>query len=125
MVNYSLKKNERLCNKKLFDNIFEKGRTIYIYPIKAIYTIHDTSEYLSSLVAFGTNKRTYKKAVNRNKIKRLLKEAYRKNKPYFKHLNKDHSVHIMFLYIAKEILPYIKVEASIVKILNDISSHNQ
>lgn len=123
MPDYSLKKSERLCNKKAFEQLFDNGITQFVYPIKAIYECSPSLEATIILVAFGSSRKSFKNAVDRNKIKRLIKEAYRKNKHILIPLIENSLLNIMFLYTAKEIVTYHKIERALIKILNEISSN--
>jgi ribonuclease P protein component len=124
MADFLFKKKERLCNQKDFDNLFLHGKVIYIYPIKAVFLKSNSAEQSETRVAFGATKKTHKKATNRNKIKRLLREGYRKNKNCLSP-DVDCVLNIMFIYTSKVILNYSSVEASLIKILNEISSFHR
>jgi ribonuclease P protein component len=77
-------KTERLCNKKLIDKLFSRGKSFFHYPFKVIfYQVDATDKYSGSYpakVLVSVSKRNFKKAVDRNRIKRLIREGYRKNK---------------------------------------------
>jgi len=74
----TLGKKERLKSKKLIGKLFEEGKSIKKYPFRLIYLIQDKNSFkIKTQVSFSVPKRNFKKAVDRNRIKRLLKEAYR------------------------------------------------
>lgn len=74
----TLGKKERLKSKKLIGKLFEEGKSIKKYPFRLIYLIQDkTSLKIKNQASFSVPKRNFKKAVDRNRIKRLIKEAYR------------------------------------------------
>ena len=74
----TLGKKERLKSKKLIGKLFEEGKSIKKYPFRLIYLIQDkTSFKIKPQASFSVPKRNFKKAVDRNRIKRLIKEAYR------------------------------------------------
>ena len=74
----TLGKKERLKSKKLIGKLFEEGKSIKKYPFRLIYLIQDkTSFKIKTQASFSVPKRNFKKAVDRNRIKRLIKEAYR------------------------------------------------
>lgn len=87
MTQHTFSKQERLKGKRLTEHIFKYGYVIYMPPFKLWYCfkrdveptihVHSTAKILLSV---GVSKRYFKKAVQRNKIKRLVKEAYRLQK---------------------------------------------
>lgn len=117
----TLKKSERLCSKKAFEFLFAKGKSFFNHPIKIVYA-KEKSEYETTQTAFGASKRNYKKAVDRNRIKRILRDIYRKHKLENK---EGHHQYLMISYIAKEIDSYSVIETSLTKTLNDIQAYNK
>jgi ribonuclease P protein component len=76
-MNNTLGKKERLKSQKLIGRLFEEGISIKIFPFRLIYIVTEKPLLQSS---FSVPKRNFKKAVDRNRIKRLIKEAYRLEK---------------------------------------------
>ena len=78
-----LPKKHRLKGKKLISELFRSGQQIFVFPFKLIYLPLDFSTSDPQGFLFGTSvpKKKFKKAVDRNRIKRLIREAYRLNKP--------------------------------------------
>tara|TARA_B100000963_G_scaffold358476_1_gene383203 strand:- start:458 stop:826 length:369 start_codon:yes stop_codon:yes gene_type:complete len=76
-MKFTLEKKERLKSRKLIEKLFEEGKTIRKFPLKLIYLTIETLPAQSNKVSFSVPKRNFKKAVDRNRIKRLLREAYR------------------------------------------------
>jgi ribonuclease P protein component len=74
----TLGKKERLKSKKLIGKLFEEGKSIKKYPFRLIYLIQDKNSFkIKTQASFSVPKRNFKKAVDRNRIKRLIKEAFR------------------------------------------------
>ena len=73
----TLGKKERVKSKKLIGKLFEEGKSIKKYPFRLIFLIQDKNSLLKNQASFSVPKRNFKKAVDRNRIKRLIKEAYR------------------------------------------------
>jgi len=120
MNGQGFKKAERLTRKKLIARIFEKGKTRVAYPVKVVYLETDPQEIYPVQAAFAIGRKNFSRAVDRNLMKRRIKEAYRLNKPeFYKKLEKKRLA-IVFIYIAKEILPYATIEKSIRKLLDKI-----
>ena len=76
-MNNTLGKKERLKSQKLIGRLFEEGTSIKIFPFRLVYIATEKTSLKSS---FSVPKRNFKKAVDRNSIKRLIKEAYRLEK---------------------------------------------
>ena len=71
-------KEERLKKKKLISQLFNEGKSITIFPVKLVYLETEHEGHYKVQAGVSVAKRNFKKAVDRNKIKRLLREAYRK-----------------------------------------------
>ncbi|MDF2437556.1 MAG: ribonuclease protein component [Bacteroidota bacterium] len=110
-------KSERLCSKVLIDKVFEKGKVIVGPSFKLIWLCEELQEAAGVQVLISVPKRNFKKAVDRNKIKRRMREAYRKNKEAIYNINKDKTVCLMLMYTGKTIIPYAEAEEKIIKLL--------
>ncbi|KAA1247289.1 ribonuclease P protein component [Aquimarina sp. RZ0] len=108
-------KKEKLKSKKEIDLLFSEGKTIAQYPIRLIYRKITSDTEVDIKTAVSVSKRNFKKAVDRNHIKRLLRESYRKNKYIVPHTT--HQFSFMFLYTGKEIPDYILVASKMKRIL--------
>ncbi|MCO6500747.1 MAG: ribonuclease P protein component [Vicingus serpentipes] len=114
-----LSKNEKLKSKKAIDLLFSKGKTIHIFPIRAIYKQKELATQIPINMSVAVPKKNIKLAVNRNLLKRRMREAYRLNNHELKtHLQKTEvELNMMFIYTAKQILPYKEIEEKIKVIL--------
>lgn len=102
-------KFERLNSKKLIKELFGKGSSFFLYPFKVFY--HPAPPGFPHQVLFSIPKRNFKKAVHRNKIRRRIRESYRRNKFLLNDKAEDGvSFLIAYIYISKEILPYKEIE---------------
>ncbi|WP_103069094.1 ribonuclease P protein component [Aquimarina sediminis] len=113
-------KKERLKSKTEIDLLFSEGKSISKYPIRLVYRKSIFEENITVKAGVSVSKRNFKKAVDRNLIKRLLRESYRKNK----YLVSDttHQFTFMFLYSGKEIPEYSLLESKIKGILQKFIS---
>lgn len=122
-MDFSFPKKEKLKRKKLIEQLFEGGKGISSYPVKLIYLRTELPEDVQIQAGVTVSKRNFKRAVQRNRIKRLLRESYRLNK----HLvfnNIEGKFAFLFLYIGKEMPEYEQVEASIKAVLHKFVEKN-
>ena len=104
----SFGKKEKLKSKVMIDRLFAEGFSVKKYPLRLIYLPVDNPSEAVNKAAVSVPKRNFKKAVDRIKIKRLMREAYRKNK-YLVTNNLDTSYALMFIYTGREINEYSKI----------------
>jgi ribonuclease P protein component len=110
------RKNNRLCTEKEIGALFSYGSVNFVHPIKAIYFIKRDNE-LFYKVLVSVSKRNFKKAVDRNLIKRRIKEATRKNIQQISKLleTKGVSINIAFVYVSKHIPTSEEIEETVVR----------
>ncbi|WP_341227091.1 ribonuclease P protein component [uncultured Arcticibacterium sp.] len=117
-MNKSFRKTERLCHVKVIEGLFDRknkqNKSFSSFPILMIYSLNELDERDYSKVLFSVPKRKFKHAVDRNLLKRRLKEAYRLNKNL---IPENQNYNIAFLYIAKEIHDYEGLEKAMIKLL--------
>ena len=100
--------------------LFDKGNSFYKYPFKVVFLEVDKTDTAPVAVLISVSRKKFKNAVDRNKIKRLIREAYRKNKYLLYRSGKlkdDKTLLIGFIYTAKTIIPYSEIEKKIILIL--------
>jgi len=109
-MDFSLQKKERLKSKKHIEKLFAEGKHISNFPLRLVYLNTAFADLVSLKVMVIAPKKNFKSAINRNRIKRLLREAYRLNKHYvFNNIEGNYALAI--LYLGKEMPDY--------KIVND------
>ena len=115
-MKFTLGKEERLKSKKLIEKIYEQGKSIKVFPLRMVYlqTAH-TSEFPAQ-VGVSVPKRNFKHAVDRNRIKRLLRETYRKQK-YIIYDELEVPYVFMISYLGKEERTYTDIESKMNKLL--------
>ena len=114
-VNFSFKKDERLCSKKVIEKLFLEGKSIFVFPIKIIYLETKLPTNSPAQTAFSVGKRNFKRAVQRNLIKRRMREIYRLNKSKLYDVMGDKQLAVFFIYTGKTILEYNQIESAIIK----------
>jgi ribonuclease P protein component len=120
---YTFKKEERLCNKRLIDELFHNGSSFLCYPFKAQWLLLDEAATVPVQVLISVSKKRYKRAVDRNLVKRRIREAYRLNKQ--QHLldvliGTNKNIVFSVGYIGKEIEPYTLMEKKMLKLLKQL-----
>ena len=108
----TLSKSERLSSKKIIDTLFIEGITLTSYPFVIKYAPLPEVEGQSHQVLFTASKRNFKKAVDRNKIKRMMKEVYRVNKTELDSIEKKYA--LAYIYTAKKILPFKEIQTKLI-----------
>jgi ribonuclease P protein component len=123
----TFKKEERLFEKKIIKELFEKGLNFYIAPFKVIYTRSDFESKYPAKAMVAVSCRNFKKAVDRNHIKRMMREAYRKNKEILYDALKDSPKKMVFslIFIGKIKIPYKEIESKIILILQRLVKENE
>jgi ribonuclease P protein component len=122
---YTFKKEERLCNKKLIDELFHSGSSFLCYPFKASWLVINQSQQVPAQILFSVAKKRFKRAVDRNLIKRRMREAYRLNKQqqlYDVLTTADKKIVLSLGYIGKDIAPYEVIEKKMLKLLTQLSA---
>ncbi len=122
IMNQTYNKHEKLKSKKLIDKLFTEGQSVSAYPFRMVY-IKTTSEDADTPIKIGVSvsKKYFKKAVDRIRIKRLMREAYRLNKStYFNNLSTPYA--LMILYIGSSKPSYNQVEQSMNKLFKKFTT---
>ena len=120
---YTFKKEERLCNKKLIDGLFHNGSSFLCYPFKVSWLFPADPQPVCAQILFSVSKKRFKKAVDRNLIKRRIREAYRLNKQqqlYDVLIGSDKTIVFSVGYIGKEILGYDTFEKKMQNLLTQL-----
>jgi len=120
---YTFKKEERLCNKRLIDELFHNGSSFLCYPFKVSWLYTNEPLTYPVQILFSVSKRRYKHAVDRNLIKRRMREAYRlkKQQHLYDVLNGVNKKIILSLgYIGKEIASADFAEKKMLKLLTQL-----
>ena len=118
---YTFKKEERLCNKKLIEQLYHNGSSFLCYPYKVSWILTTDADNTPVKVVFSVPKKRFKNSVDRNQIKRRMREAFRLNKQdtlYTYLIAENKSIALSLGYVAKDIIPFDVVQKKMVKLLN-------
>jgi ribonuclease P protein component len=125
---FSLKKEERLSSKKCIDKLFAEGDSALQYPLKMVFLKTELQTKYPVQAGFTVSKKIFKRAVARNRIKRLLRETYRLNKHLIYTELKQEQLALFIIFIGKELPKYEIVEVAmkkgLSKIIKKISNKN-
>lgn len=122
IIRNTFSKNEKLCSEKLISRVFADGKSIVKYPLRAVYIIDDLKEGEEPLcqVLVSVPKKRFKRAVKRNRIKRLIREAYRLNKYSLVVANKSKRVSLSFVMLDDKEPTYKQIQSAVVKVIDKI-----
>lgn len=115
-MKYTYPKHEKLKSRTLIDLLFSEGKTVSKYPLRLVYVqITDTDDSKIKL-GVSVSKKHFKKAVDRNYYKRVLREVYRLNKSILFDAIEDKNYAFMLLYQTKDRLNYQEVNEKTIQL---------
>lgn len=118
MGRFIFQKAERLSKKKSIQELFDKGSSFYLYPFKVLHLSNPDKQAPTHQVLVSVSTRNFKRAVDRNLIKRRIREAYRLQKEMIQHTPRKGM--FVFIYTAKEILPFAVIKEKMFLVLKKI-----
>jgi ribonuclease P protein component len=120
MTSYRLPPEERLRLRSRIDMLFQHGRSFSANSLKVIHTI-EPGEKPRIKILVSVPRRKFKKAVFRNRIKRLMRESYRLNKSIVQEISLIYSLNIAFIYTGdKHNIEFAEIELNMIKALNQL-----
>lgn len=114
-MNFTYPKNERLKSKTTIGLLFSEGKSVSKYPLRLVYRQVEANSEEQTKIGVSVSKKYFKKAVDRNYFKRVLRETYRLNK----HLlldNLDQPYSIMLFYQTKDRLSYQEINTKMIQL---------
>lgn len=120
---HTFKKSERLCSRLLMDRLFQgDNRSVSAYPVRAVFLPVEQSEQQGVSVLISVPKKRFHDAVDRNRVKRQLREAYRKHKhSLVKQMStREQGLLIALVYVSPQIESTAYIEKRMVRLLAKI-----
>ena len=111
----TLPKSERLCGLKAVGELFQTGKSASAGCLRCKYLLRQDGE--PSRIVVSVPKRSFKRAVKRNLLKRRIRESYRRQKALL-----GPGVDILFIYTSAEVLPYEVIYADMTSLLQTVSA---
>lgn len=123
MENFRFYKTERLCSRADFELLFSNSESIFVYPFKVVFRVVPFEEREELKLGISVSKRNFKRAVKRNFVKRRIREGFRLHKHILKQtLGKQNiGIHLMLVYVSKELMEFGDMEPKIATIVEKIS----
>ncbi|TKG93542.1 ribonuclease P protein component [Puteibacter caeruleilacunae] len=128
MSRFSFGKSEKLCSKLVIEKLFSEGNSFVVFPLKFVWVKHELCADTHVKSAFTVSKKSFKRAVKRNLLKRRMREAFRLNKPDFiDRLPKsdDAGIGMMVIFLGKELMDYSRIERAMNKGLQKMTDKIQ
>ena len=117
-------KSERLCNKNLFEELLHSDFSFVKFPFRVLVKKSSLQGEFPARIGISVSKKKFKRAVKRNRLKRLTREAYRIHKPeLYKEAQARETLDILFIYIDNTVLEYNKIEKAIQSAIQKIVTH--
>ena len=115
---FTFSKAERLCSRKLIDRLYAEGHRFVAFPFSVQWMVVDNPPSPCQVMIVAP-KRRFKHAVDRNHVRRITRECYRKRKQHLYDLLDEHSTGIVLslVYIHNEIMPFDQMEHKMDKLM--------
>ncbi|MBR6250947.1 MAG: ribonuclease P protein component [Bacteroidales bacterium] len=113
---HTFSKAEKLCSDTAIERLFTDGQSVAKFPLRAVYRQNDSDV---TRVLISVSKKRFHHAVDRNRVKRLVREAYRLNKQL---LNVPQTLDLAFIFIGNKLPDYNAITKSVITIIERINS---
>ena len=121
MTKLTYSKAEKLKSRKMIDQLFSEGKSVSAFPLRLVYLKREERGDSQFKAGVSVGKRNFKKAVERNRLKRLMREAYRLNKnDFFNNITEPYA--LMILYLGKSETDFQSISNKMRDLLKKFSS---
>lgn len=124
---YAFPKSERLCSRKCIENLFSSAScSLSAYPLRAVFLRNRAADAAEVQILVSVSKRRLRHAVDRNRVKRLIREVYRLNKHIlWQDMRRGEAgqLVIAFLYLSNAVESYALIEKKMNNLLQRIREH--
>ena len=118
MGRYTFNKAEKLSKEKTIQELFNRGSSFYLYPFKVVYILNPDPSVTHPQILISVSSRSFPRAVDRNLIKRRIREGYRLHKEIIQGGSKKGA--FAFVYTAKSVLPFAEIKNKLFLVLEKI-----
>lgn len=121
----TFKKSERLCSRILIDSLFQgNSRSVSAYPMRAVFRTIDADVQRGVSILISVPKKRFHDAVDRNRVKRQIREAYRKQKHALAEqvATQGKGLLVAFVYVSDKIESTDHIEKRVVRLLEKIGT---
>lgn len=122
-MRFTLGKDTKLKSKKAIEQLFTDGKSVRKGPVRCVFNLIDGDK--PHKIGVSVSKRFFKKAPDRNRIKRLLREAYRLNQHDLMIDREDQHLEMMFLFQSPKMPDYEFVEQHVKKLISELNKHHK
>ncbi|MBK7478158.1 MAG: ribonuclease P protein component [Haliscomenobacter sp.] len=123
MPAFTFRSNERLKSRKIIGNLFKSGNSFGMYPLRAVWIeVEQLPDNCPFQMTVSVPKKRFPKAVDRNRIRRQVREAFRLNKHRLQQVKTPppKPIALMILYTATEQLPYSAMEEAMIRLVKKL-----
>lgn len=119
----TLRKGQRISGVKRMEHLFAHGKSFISYPLRVVYVVRSSRDDYPISVMVSVPKKKLKSAVARNRMKRLVREAFRQNSHLLDIATFPHeqSLDIAFVYLKDELCDYATIQKAVLKALSEIA----
>lgn len=116
----SFPKEMRITRKSQMDELFSSGESFIAYPLRVVFVKKEKMPESEIAVLVNVSKRKFKRAVKRNRMKRLIRENFRIHRHDLENLlrTRPYSLNIAFLYLKNELSDYVEINKAMAKALD-------